>query len=217
MKMKRIFFSISNLSNSFHIKAQSFLTFQASFSFSNATNERFQSLNSMYKDYKNNNKYDLHKPYEKSSYFITETQKAKQKKELTSVFKDFTKNYHDLDIFNEEMFMNLLKIISQTYENNFLLEDPKFSSILEKNVDNLNKFTNYNNAVLLMSFCNFHKIENTRIWSAFKSYIFNNYKEFKYPTKILTLCSFNESKYKDGIQILLIQYSQLINRVRNFI
>lgn len=200
MKTKRIFFSLNKLPKRFNIKTHSSLTFQNDFSSSNASNERFKNLNSMYQDYRNKNKFELHKPYEKSSYFITETQRAQQKKELTTIFKDFSKNYHDLDIFNEEMFMNLLKIISITYENSFMLEDPKFLNMIQKNVDNLNKFTNYNNVVLLMSFCNYHKIENNEIWSTFKSYIFNNYKDFKYPTKVLTLCSFNESKYKDGIQ-----------------
>ncbi len=198
MNPNRIFFICGNFSKEFKRRNKLLWTAKKFYSFSDVSQERFKNLNSMYQDYKNKNKFEIHKPYEKTKYFITENQKTKQREELQKILKDFTVNYHDLDIFNEQSFMNLLKVVSNTYDNSSVLEDAKFLEIIQRNVDNLNKFTNFNNAILLMSFCNYHKIEKEEIWRIFKAYIFNNYRDFQYATKILVLCSFNETKYKKG-------------------
>lgn len=169
--------------------------FRTSYNFSENLKEnekRFIELNKNYQQYKEMHRFDIHKPYKKSNYFITDSQKKKQKDELITAFNNYLKNYGKFDFLEENKFMDLLSKVSFTYDNEFILKDDKFINLIIKTSEKLNKFSNYNNVILFMSFCSFQKINIKEIWNIFESFLLNNSTDFSFATRILILCSYTE-------------------------
>ena len=150
--------------------------------------KKHQELNKKFKDYREIPKFVIQNPNEKTNQFITDSHKEKQSKEMKTFFDDFFEK--SMDNFDEKQFIVLITKISQMFEIEKILKDPKFEIMIKKIALKITGFRDTRNACFFICFCSINNLNYPEIWDYFTSYLLNMKEQMTVESKCMILLNY---------------------------
>ncbi|KAL4487865.1 hypothetical protein ABPG72_022725 [Tetrahymena utriculariae] len=152
--------------------------------------ERSELLKEQLKQYKEEKKFMIRKPFTKD-FYITPEQSQKQLKEANEMLDKYLKEYKFEQPFSEENFIQLLSKISQTVNNKNILERKDFQDLLLERAEKSYLFKDFRQFCLFFAFCSVQQIDHPSLWECFNGFVASNYINFSTNDKVLLLSSVN--------------------------
>ena len=158
----------------------------------NEAMKKFKEMNKDFKNVKQAQRFTINR--DKVKTYLSDEERKKQEKILKNVFEEYITTYKFDTKFDEIKFIALLAAISYTYENSFILNDPRFQELIKETASNIRDFKIMRNLIQFLSFCStYGNVQDPLIWENFNSVIRNYSKNFSFEDKITILSSINEA------------------------
>ncbi len=158
----------------------------------NEAMKKFKEMNKDFKNVKQAQRFTINR--DKVKTYLSDEERKKQEKILKNVFEEYITTYKFDTKFDEIKFIALLAAISYTYENSFILNDPRFQELIKETASNIRDFKIMRNLIQFLSFCStYGNVQDPIIWENFNSVIRNYSKNFSFEDKITILSSINEA------------------------
>ena len=130
---------------------------------------------------------------QKVKTYLSETEKQKQLKELTTLVDKFVGSYFFTPRFDKEMFFKVLSAVSYFYDSDLIVRDEKFRKVMLDIGEKQLKQFDGRLATAFISFCALNRIDDVVIWEYFNSYVNNNLNSLQLEDKVTILKAVNPS------------------------
>ena len=173
--------------------------------------KKHKEINKKFQEYRQTHKFDLEKPSQAGSKFITETRKKKEAQELKALFETFQTSIQDnFNNLDEKAFLTLLSKINHAYDNSVIMQDPKFHEFIRKMATRINVLKDFKHSCFFICFCSVSGLHDAKIWDCFTSFILNNKDKMQVETKCMLLFNYVPANEKSNIFLLGGEFIEIL-------
>jgi len=175
--------------------------------------KKFKEMNKEFKNLKQSQKFTINT--EKVKTYLGEDERKKQEKNLKKKFDEYISTYKFDTTFDEIKFIGLLSAISYTYDNAFILDDPRFKQLIQESAQNIRNFKVTRSLIQFLSFCSYTNMQDPLIWENFNSVLRNHSKNFVFEDKVTILSSINETNMSELEEFFEIFENDFLRLLQN--